>query len=154
MRRREEKVSTEIVAGKRYSPSDLDAIATQMLRDDAASELCRECGESGLPTGNTQTVVEPVKDGEGHPLVVDFAELVCTGGHTWYEGEGRRKSVNGENPILFDEHLQSRKRREIYTTGGVPDPGIVSGIYNRTHPKGRKVNSEEQRKKHGASFFR
>lgn len=67
---------------------------------------------------------------------------------------GKPRGINGENPILFAEHLYSRRRREIYTESGVPDPSLVSGIYNRTHPNGRKVNSAEQRKKNGASYYR
>lgn len=74
--------------------------------------------------------------------------------------------IHGENPILFDEHIYNRKRREIYVNAGVPDEiqgldderGIHRGdgqkIFNRTHPQGRKVNSEHQRKKNGASYFR
>lgn len=74
--------------------------------------------------------------------------------------------IHGENPILFEEHLYNRRRREILVTSGTPDDiqgldderGIHRGdgqkIYNRTHPQGRKVNSEHQRKKNGASYFR
>jgi hypothetical protein len=67
---------------------------------------------------------------------------------------GKERGIGGENPILFQEHEQARKRREIYTEGGTPDPSLVSGLYNRTHPQGRKVNSEEARKRHGASYYR
>jgi hypothetical protein len=74
--------------------------------------------------------------------------------------------ANGENPILFEEHLYNRRRREILVTSGTPDDiqgldderGIHRGdgqkIFNRTHPQGRKVNSEHQRKKNGASYYR
>lgn len=47
-----------------------------------------------------------------------------------------------------------RLKREIYTAAGTPDPSIVSGLYWRTHPNGRKVSSDEQRKKNSASFYR
>lgn len=67
---------------------------------------------------------------------------------------GKRRGIDGENPILFAEHEYARKRREIFTESGTPDPSLVSGIYNRTHPQGRKVNSEEQRRRNGASFYR
>lgn len=60
----------------------------------------------------------------------------------------------GLKGILLPEHEYARKRREIYTEGGTPDPSLVQGLYNRTHPQGRKVNSEEQRKRNGASFYR
>jgi hypothetical protein len=37
-------------------------------------------------------------------------------------------------------------------------PGVTAGdgqmMYNRTHPRGRKVNSVEQRKRNGASWYR
>jgi hypothetical protein len=68
---------------------------------------------------------------------------------------------NGSQGILFEEHLYSRRRREVYTAAGVPDEAITHALskdgqtmYNRTHPQGRKVNSEQQRKKNGASFYR
>jgi hypothetical protein len=77
-----------------------------------------------------------------------------------------REPINGENPILFEEHLYNRRRREINVASGTPDdlrglwdkPGVTRGdgqvLYNRTHPQGRKVNSEEARKRHGASWYR
>lgn len=67
---------------------------------------------------------------------------------------GKPRGIAGENPVLFEEHLYSRKRREIYNQNGVPDPSINEGMFWRTHPQGRKVNSNDQRKKHGASFYR
>lgn len=63
-------------------------------------------------------------------------------------------SIRGDNPILFEEHLKNRHKREIYTIHGTPDPAFGHGIYNRTHPEGRKVNSPEQRKRNGASYYR
>lgn len=68
--------------------------------------------------------------------------------------EGRRKGIKGENPILFAEHIRNRQSREIGNKTGIPEPGIVRGIYNRTHPEGRKVNSDEARTRHGASYYR
>mgnify|MGYP000287601366 CR=1 FL=1 len=62
--------------------------------------------------------------------------------------------LKGENPILFQEHIKTRYKREIYNQNGIPDPSIQQGIFYRTHPEGRKVNSEEARKTHGASFYR
>jgi hypothetical protein len=67
---------------------------------------------------------------------------------------GKPRGIAGEDPVLFEEHLYSRKRREIYNQNGVPDPSINEGMFWRTHPQGRKVNSNDQRKKHGASFYR
>jgi hypothetical protein len=62
--------------------------------------------------------------------------------------------IHHKNPILFKEHMRTRYKREIYTKVGIPDPSIQQGYYNRTHPDGRKVNSEYQRKVNGASFYR
>lgn len=79
-----------------------------------------------------------------------------------------------ETGILFEEHLYNRKKREVYVksqdSNGIVDPTLTAAIagrdergrirgdgqtmYNRTHPQGRKVNSEEQRKKNGASYYR
>lgn len=153
-RKKEEPVSTEIVSGKRYTNSELQAIADQILRDDTKAELCRECGEYGVSTGSVSPISQRAEDANGNTLVIDFPEYECVSGHHWYQGEGTARGIGGENPILFEEHFQQRRRREIYTTVGTPDPSIASGMYNRTHPQGRKVNSEEQRKRNGAAFFR
>lgn len=67
---------------------------------------------------------------------------------------GKERGIGGEHPILFAEHLYQRQKREILNENGVPEPGLVKGIYYRAHPEGRKINSEEQRKKHGASYYR
>jgi len=67
---------------------------------------------------------------------------------------GKERGIGGENPILFAEHLYARKRREIYPKSGEADPNLVAGMYNKTHPEGRKTNSPEARKKHGASYYR
>lgn len=150
----QEEVSTEIDPDKKYTPSQLDEIASAILREDSKTELCRECGTQGQPTGFTESISEEIEDENGNKLTLKFEEYLCPNGHSWYPGEGQLKGIGGDNPILFEEHFQSRKRREIYTAQGTPDPSIVSGMYNRTHPNGRKVNSPEQRKKNGASFFR
>lgn len=71
---------------------------------------------------------------------------------------GKPRGIGGEDPILFAEHLYARKRREIYPTSenanGVVDPSVQQGMFNRQHPQGRKVNSDEQRRKNGASYYR
>jgi hypothetical protein len=67
---------------------------------------------------------------------------------------GKERGIGGENPILFAEHIYQRQKREILNENGVPEPGLVKGIYYRAHPEGRKINTEEQRKKHGASYYR
>jgi hypothetical protein len=160
-----EEVSTEIEEGRDYRKWELNLIADQLLRDDSKREVCRQCdGEEKLNYGDETGVIEPVPlyndkgepktDKEDNQLYAEVPELECSEGHRWYQGEGKERSIGGANPILFEEHLQQRRRREIYNTQGVPDPQIKSGIYNRIHPQGRKVNSAEQRKKNGASFYR
>jgi hypothetical protein len=60
-----------------------------------------------------------------------------------------------EHPMILNEGMYERRlRREIYCKEGTPDPEIVSGLYWRTHPQGRKVNSDEQRDRNGASYYR
>jgi hypothetical protein len=137
----------EYEEGRDYNQRELSLMADAMLRDDARSELCKECKERGTETGYIEHKAQSATDAEGHTLSIEFPEFECPNGHKWYKGEGMARGIGGENPILFEEHLQSRKRREIYTTLGTPEPEIVSGIYNRVHPQGRKVNSDDQRKK-------
>jgi hypothetical protein len=144
----------EYVPGRKYTQREMELIADEMLKDDSKAELCRECGERGEATGDVRHTTQPLEDGSGNQLYIDFAELSCANGHAWFEGEGRAKGIGGDNPILFEEHFASRKRREIYTSIGTPDPSIQQGMYYRTHPQGRKVNSPEQRKKNGASYYR
>jgi hypothetical protein len=147
--------------GNTYKASDLEAMADELLREQARTEVCRTCYEEdrnvraqGEATGEVKHVPQELEDGSGTRLVLEFNEFRCPEGHTWWEGEGKERGIDGDAPILFEEHFASRKRREIYTTLGTPDPSIVAGIYNRIHPQGRKVNSPEQRQRHGASFYR
>lgn len=146
--------------GKSYRNGELEAFADQLLREDSRRELCRQCDGYGDETGHVESQPQfhddgaPIVDNEGQQLYVDFPELQCEKGHVWYKGEGKARGNGGTHPILFEEHLKNRQRREIYTQIGTPDPSIVAGIFNRTHPQGRKVNSADQRKRHGASFYR
>lgn len=144
----------EYIPGKKYTLREMELIADEMLKDDSKTELCRECGRPGAKTGNSIETEQPLEDGSGNPLLIEFSELECENEHAWFEGEGRAKGIGGDNPILFEEHLASRRRREIYNKFGAPDPSIQQGIYYRPHPQGRKVNSPEQRKKNGASYYR
>jgi hypothetical protein len=144
-----EDIGPEVEEGKVYSRGELNAISDAILKEDARTELCRECETPGKETGH---ILKSVQAGG---LILEFKEYKCPDkGHVWYEGEGKVKGIRGRNPILFEEHLHSRRRREIYANSGVPDPSVVSGLYNRTHPSGRKVNSPEQRRRHGASYYR
>ncbi len=138
----------------------LEQIANDLLRKDSKREMCRTCKCYGTETGEIQSLPQIdedgdyVTDGEGSVLYMDFPEIECDKGHTWFKGEGKARTINGDHPILFENHLQDRRRREIYTTQGTPDPSIQRGIYNRSHPQGRKINSAEQRKRNGASWYR
>lgn len=153
--RRNREEAPEFVEGKSYSNHEIELMADDLLRKDSRSELCRECDARGVPTGEIKSVPQPdFLDEDGNALLVDFPELKCSGGHTWHESEGRARTIQGENPILFEEHFASRRRREIYCAVGTPDPSIQQGIYHRTHPEGRPTNTAEQRKLHGASFYR
>lgn len=143
-----------------YATWQLEKLADELLRQDSKKEMCRHCGKVGTETGNVESVPEldkdenPVTDKEGNLQYVELPEVECEGRHRWYKGEGKARGIDGRDPILFENHLQDRRRREIYTAIGTPDPSIQQGMYNRTHPQGRKVNSKEQRKRNGASFFR
>lgn len=65
---------------------------------------------------------------------------------------GKKRGLKGDDPILFYDHLRQRRRREIHSTSGSVDPSVVSGIYWRSDPSGRKVNSPEARAK-GAAYY-
>lgn len=157
----DEEVTPDFEEGKDdYTNREKELMADAMLKEDARSEICRDCGASGKETGSVKPYQQfdeggsPLVDDSGSFLYINFPEIKCKKGHSWYQGEGIAKGIGGDHPILFEEHLQSRRRREIFPANGTPDPSIVAGIYNRTHPQGRKVNSSEQRKKNGASWYR
>jgi hypothetical protein len=77
---------------------------------------------------------------------------------------GKPRGIKGKDPILFPEHLKKRASREIQILleerNGIVDPAFTlnsngqPGMYNREAPTGRKVNSEEQRRRNGASYYR
>lgn len=140
-------------ARRRYSNAQLGELADELLREDSRGEVCRQCGARGESTGHVEHTEQALRDKAGNGLSVDFPEFECPEGHRWYLGEGAVRGIGGVNPILFEEHFQSRRRREIYNSLGSPDPSIVSGMYNRAHPLGRKINSPEARAKHGASYY-
>jgi hypothetical protein len=144
----------EYEENRKYTNTQLNQLADDFLREDAKKEICRECEGIGEETGSVNPISQTIEDEEGNELIIDFPEYLCKNGHKWYKGEGKVKGIKGDAPILFEEHLHQRRRREIYNSMGVPDPSIVAGIYNRTHPEGRKVNSEAQRKRNGASYYR
>lgn len=145
-----------------YTKGQLNQLADDFLREDSRTELCLQCSKKGKKNGRVTKVKQDAEDDSGATLLLAFDQYECENGHSWHEGEGKPRGIKGENPILFEEHLQSRKRREISPGTGTPeDPRILMPkghtglpIYNRTHPQGRKVNSPEQRRKNGASYFR
>lgn len=55
-------------------------------------------------------------------------------------------------PILFRNQIKRRYQREIYNVNGVPDPEIVSGIYWRAHPQGRKLRKFHTKMKRDAWY--
>jgi hypothetical protein len=160
----------------KWTGSELELIADTMLREDSNAELCRVCRDKdpnslpyGKETGHIEWQIQKDKDGnvlldsEDNALYVAFPELRCPKGHRWYKGEGPRRNINGVNPILFETHIYNRKRREIYVKEGIPDPAYTMdrwgkrptpGQYYRTHPLGRKTNSQEQRARNGASYYK
>jgi len=169
----EEEEETVFEQGKKYKSEELIEFADKLLRADSNRELCRKCKEKnddkdylpyGTETGEIESMPqftadgEPLLDDEGNQLYLDFPELKCEKGHRWFKGEGQRRDIRGPNPILFESHLYNRKRREIYTASGQPDPAFTMdrfgrptvGIYNRAHPDGRKINTASQRARNGA----
>lgn len=146
--------------GVKYKDWQVEKFADDILIADTRRELCRICSEYGIETGTIEPspqfdeeTNEPVLDEEGDQLVINYIELQCEGDHRWYQGEGERRGIGGKDPILFESHIADRKRREIMVASGIPDPGLVSGLYNRAHPQGRRVNTPEHRKATGSSFY-
>lgn len=109
--------------GRQYTAKELEELAEQFLRDDAYS---------------------PAEGCECPPPGYRPEPCQC---------DGKQRGIGGENPILFEDHYIDRRRKEVYNSTGVPDPEIRSGQFYRSHPKGRKVSTPEQRKKHRASWY-
>lgn len=157
----------------KYTNAELRELADEMLREDSDRELCRVCKEEakakgdkestpyGTETGHVESVLQfdedgsPVLDDAGNQLVVKYPEYECEKGHRWYQGEGMARGTRGRDQILFEDHLIMRHKREIYTEAGIPDPSIRQGLFIRVYPEGgRKINTKEQREKHGAGFYK
>jgi hypothetical protein len=73
----------------------------------------------------------------------------------------REAGSDPEHPMLFQEHIEPRWRKELNTASGTPEQAISDStsadgqrMFNRQHPQGRKVNSQEQRRTNGASYYR
>lgn len=59
-----------------------------------------------------------------------------------------------EDPVVLDyNRYRERVKREIYLSSGNMDNIVSPGMYWRTHPNGRRVNSDEQKKKNGTSYY-
>jgi len=81
-----------------------------------------------------------------------------------------RRDSGHDHDILFAEQLYNKSKREIMVdafdidgtlTNIMQDknkPGIYKGdgqkMYNRSHPQGRKVNTEDSRKNRGSSYYK
>jgi hypothetical protein len=170
------EVGMDLVAatGFPFTGAEMQRVGDALLRTDADRELCRQCKEAdpnslpyGKETGHIEWAIQydkegaPILDEEDNALYVGYPELQCSKGHRWYLGEGPRRDIRGINPILFESHLEHRDRRSVQTKDGVPDPAYtmdrwgkrpIQGMYWRQHPQGRKVNSNDQRKR-GAGFY-
>lgn len=86
-------------------------------------------------------------DGKYRPQVL---EMFANGLLYYYSKE----LPNQEHPrILNPSSFRRRKSREINVRSGTPDPSIEQGIYWRTDPRGKKVNSDEQRHTNRASYY-
>jgi hypothetical protein len=175
----EEEVEEVFNPKGKYTNAQLEEWTNQILLEDVNRELCPRCKEDNknnpkkypneIPYGTETGIVEAVPqfDKNGEPLVdenenqlyIDFPQYMCERGHRWYKGEGPRRDYKGPNPFLAKSHLENRMRREIQTALGTADPAYTlnknqqPGMYNRVGEGGRKQNTEEQRKKNGASFF-
>jgi hypothetical protein len=173
----EDEAEKEFDPSGNYTSMELEEWGDKLLRADSNRELCRKCKDKDktgklLPYGEETGMIEsvpqfsgdgsPILDDEENQLYLDFPELKCEKGHRWFQGEGQRRDIRGPNPILFESHLYNRKRREIYVEAGTPDPAFTmdrkgrptQGMYNRSHPEGRKINTKSQRAKNGASYYR
>src|ERR1044072_3964002 len=91
----------EYEEGKEYTNRQMELIADAMLREDAKSEICKDCKERGDETGKVESRIQGgVTDGEGNQLSLDFPEYACKNGHTWFKGEGLARGIGGDDPIL------------------------------------------------------
>src|SRR4051794_19334255 len=124
MWKRDEEVAPEYKEGESYTNREKELMADKWLRDDARSEVCRECGGKGAATGAVQSYQQfaengdPLEDAHGGYLFLEFPEYSCPKSHQWFQGEGEARGIGGDNPILFEEHLHSRRRREIFPANG------------------------------------
>jgi hypothetical protein len=101
---------------------------------------------------------------ELEPYDPDKADLYTARELEAYANQMLREDVADKKDgprVLFQEHIEPKWRKEVRSESGVVDDALTNAMskdgvrmYNRTHPSGRKVNSEEARRKHGASYYR
>ena len=55
--------------------------------------------------------------------------------------------------VMTLDRMKRLAKREIYCSSGTPEPHIVSGIFFRSHPNGRRLRSVEERRKQRKSWY-
>jgi hypothetical protein len=118
-------------------------------RDEDLMVLCRECHFS-LHEKNPAVnwaFADYLEPGQIIEFVPDYEEGVEYNDRQLGYLADKMLLLNPDpdRPVLFWAQIKSRKRREILTDRGTPDPSIVQGIYWRTHPQGRAWWNYEER---------
>jgi hypothetical protein len=118
-------------------------------RDEDLMVLCRECHFS-LHEKNPAVnwaFADYLEPGQIIEFVPDYEEGVKYNDRQLGYLADKMLLLNPDpdRPVLFWAQIKSRKRREILTDRGTPDPSIVQGIYWRTHPQGRAWWNYEER---------
>jgi hypothetical protein len=123
------------VVTERYSPADLDRMATALLEDDMRAELCRECDHRGVEFGDPIPLVI-YRDGVDTGLRALAVCYICENGHTWHSGEGKARGRGGENAILLADHMEHRRSHELAFVDDIDT--VTPGMFHRPHvPKSR-----------------
>jgi hypothetical protein len=105
---------------------------------------------------------------QNHSLTRDRNNFVISSGYKWLHRIHKESvSYTGQIwcPTTPTGFWLARRNGKTFVTGnsGTPDPAFTmdrwgkhptTGIYNRCHPLGRKVNSIDARKKSGSSFYK
>jgi hypothetical protein len=100
---------------------------------------------------------------EFDPNRTDYSEreLAMYADKMLWESSSENDLRKSDYPVLMQEHAESKWRKELNVGTGTPDAAISSAaspdgqrMFNRQHPQGRKVNSSQARKIHGAGYYR
>lgn len=94
------------------SAQELENLADEILKWDANRSVCPVCGLLEIDRR------DPSPE--------------CEAGHTWDREDSQRKGWDSSHGLLAS-HMKERRRREIYTASGTPDPAYASGIFGRPH---------------------